>query len=108
MADSPVFDRTCEELEQRTHLERLEVRGTVRIALKAAGLDAQSVDAEQMSVVLRRVLPDEFETRGVDDAAARCEEVAASIPRTHPCAARRAAREIRLAGAAGESIPPIP
>ena len=79
MADSPVFDRTSEELEQRTPLERLEVRGTVRIALKAAGLDVQSVDAAQMGVVLRKVLPKELETRGVGDAAALCEEIAAAI-----------------------------
>ena len=78
-ADSPVFERTCEEIEQRTPLERLEVRGTVRIGLKAAGLDADSVGAEQMVVMLRRVLPEELEIRGISDAAALCEGVAAAI-----------------------------
>ena len=79
MADSPVFDKTCEELEQRTDLERIEVRGTVRIALKAAGLSVQSVDAAQMRVALRKVFPNELEIRGVEDAAAVCEGVAAAI-----------------------------
>ena len=53
VSDSPVFDRTCDELEQRTTLDRLAARGTVRIALKSAGLEVTSVDAAQMGVVLR-------------------------------------------------------
>jgi hypothetical protein len=77
--ESPVFERTCEELDQRSSLDRLEVRGTVRIGLKIAGLDAYSVDAIQMIAVLRKLLPREFETRGVANAAAVCEEVIAVI-----------------------------
>ena len=66
MADSsPVFDKTCEEIEQRTSLERIEVRGTVRIGLKAAGLDAIGVYGAQMAVMLRKLLPKELEARGV-------------------------------------------
>ena len=79
MADSPVFDRTCEELDERTSLERIEVRGTVRIALKKAGLDARSVDATQMGVVLRKVLPGELDARGVEESAAVCDQIAAAI-----------------------------
>jgi hypothetical protein len=78
-ADSPVFERTCQELEQRTNLDRLEVRGTVRIGLKAAGLDGYSVDAAQMVVILRKVLPTELEIRGIGDTAAVCEEVVTAI-----------------------------
>jgi len=82
MADSPVFDRTCEELEQRTDLDRLTARGTVRIALKEAGLDVGSVDAEQMGVVLRRVLPGELDNRGVAGSGALCEEIAGILAST--------------------------
>lgn len=76
---SPVFDRTCEELERLTTLDRLAARGTVRLGLKSAGLDVESVDAAQMSVVLRRVLPGELETRGVGDAARICDAIADAL-----------------------------
>ena len=77
--NSPVFEAACTELEQRTSLARLEVRGTVRIGLKAAGLDAGGVDAAQIAVMLRKLLPSELEARGVSDAASVCGEVAAAI-----------------------------
>jgi hypothetical protein len=77
--DSAVFEATCEELEARTSLDKLEVRGTVRIALKAAGLEVRSVDAEQMVVVLRRVLPSELESRGISEAAAVCDGVVSAV-----------------------------
>jgi hypothetical protein len=76
VADSPVFDRSCDELEARTALDRLAARGTVRLALKEAGLEVTSVDAAQMGVVLQRVLPSELERRGVADAASVCAAIA--------------------------------
>lgn len=79
MADSPVFEHTCRELEQRTGLDRLAARGTVRIALRNAGLDVASVDATQMGVVLRRVLPKELGSRGVEDGEALCEAILAGL-----------------------------
>jgi hypothetical protein len=78
-AESPAFDRTCEALQERTNLDRLEASGTVRIALKVAGLDGASVDPVQMVIVLRKVLPSELEPRGISDAAAHCEEIAEQI-----------------------------
>lgn len=79
MADSPVFEHACVELERRTGLDRLAARGTVRIALKGAGLDVASVNAAQMGVVLRRVLPSELATRGIEDGAAVCEAIADAL-----------------------------
>ena len=61
MADSSVFERSCELLALHTSLERIEVRGTVRIALRGAGLDVASVDSSQMCVVLDRLMPRELE-----------------------------------------------
>ena len=72
MADSAVFDFICGQLEKRTGLDRLASRGTVRIALKQAGLDPVSVTPDQMAVVLQRVLPEELTRRGVRDAEAVC------------------------------------
>jgi hypothetical protein len=79
MADSPVFDRVCAEVERATSLDRLTTRGTLRIACKGAGLDPASIDGLQMQVLLRRVLPSELQTRGVADAAALCERIAVAV-----------------------------
>jgi len=73
MAADTVFDFVAEKLEQATDLDRLEARGTVRLALKQAGLDAKTVTADQMKVVLEKVLPGELSTRGIEDSAATCE-----------------------------------
>ena len=67
-----LFDFTAERLERHTSLDRLEARGTLRIALKVAGLDPVSVIAPQLAVVFEKVMPGELENRGVSDAAAAC------------------------------------
>jgi hypothetical protein len=72
MADSPCFDLTCEMLERDTSLDRLEARGTLRLSLKAAGLNAGSVSPEQMVVVVDNLLPRELEARGVDNGDRVC------------------------------------
>lgn len=82
MADSPVFDRTCDELERRTELDRLAARGTVRLALKEAGLDVASVDARQMGVVLEKVLPAELERRGIARSSGVCAGIAEALEGT--------------------------
>jgi hypothetical protein len=79
MADSAVFDFVCDKLEQSTQMDRLAVRGTVRIALKQAGLEARSVSAQQMSVVLERLLPGELATRGVDGGEALCSQIRSGL-----------------------------
>jgi len=79
MADAAAFEFICERLEARTSLDRLAARGTVRIALKQAGLDARSVTPQQMGVVVEKVLAAELQTRGVDGAAALCRELAALV-----------------------------
>ena len=79
MADAPAFDWVCDELEQQTSLDRLEARGTVRIALKEAGLDARSLTPDQMKVVLEKLLPKELESRGVNDAEGVCRTLASGM-----------------------------
>ena len=79
MADAPAFDWVCNELEQRTSLDRLEARGTVRIALKVAGLDARSLTPDQIKVVLEKLLPKELESRGVNDAEGVCRTLASGM-----------------------------
>lgn len=79
MADSQAFEFVTEQLEARTSLDRLAARGTVRIALKQAGLEARSVTADQMAVVLERLLPGELATRGIDGGDAICTELRSGI-----------------------------
>ena len=79
MADSPVFESVCAVLERSSSLDRLESRGTVRLALKHAGLDAGSVTAAQMTVVLEKVLPEELAARGVSDCDSLLGEAASAL-----------------------------
>lgn len=81
MADSAAFNWTCAELERETDLDRLESRGTVRIALKGAGLEASSVQPDQMRVVIEKMLPGELQARGVGDADRVCARLAEGVVR---------------------------
>lgn len=85
------FDFAAERLEHHTSLDRLEVRGTLRIALKKAGLTANSVTAAQLRVVFEKVIPSELEARGVSDAVVVCRAVIDDLANT------RAPREAALA-----------
>jgi len=67
-----LFDFAAERLEHHTGFNRLEARGTLRIALKASGLDAGSITAEQLRVILEKVMPGELKKRGVKEAAEAC------------------------------------
>lgn len=84
MADQGVFDWACEELERESSLNRLEARGTVRLALRQAGLEAKSVSSEQIAVVFDRLLPQELAARGIEDAKNVCERVAAAARERGP------------------------
>jgi hypothetical protein len=79
MASSSAFEWLCDSLEAATDLDRLEARGTVRIALKSAGLEAGGLTADQTKVVLEKLMPSELEGRGIDAAASICGGLAARI-----------------------------
>lgn len=79
MADSAVFTHVCIALESVTSFSRIEARGTVRLALKSAGLEANSVTAEQMQVVIERVFPIELENRGIPDPDSVCRAIASGL-----------------------------
>jgi hypothetical protein len=64
-----------QELELITSLERLEARGTLRLVLKKAGLDASEVTSKQMEVVIRELLPGELQSRGVEETDDACERL---------------------------------
>jgi len=72
---SALFDIAAETLEQATDMDRLAVRGTLRLALKEAGLDADNLNVTQLRAVFERLMPKELESRGVSDASAVCRAV---------------------------------
>ena len=101
MADSTAFDLACATLEELTQLSRLEARGTVRIALKQAGLDPASVRAGELGVVARKVLPKELESRGVADAESICERLCGKLSQIQDSAGTETPEAVfaRLGGA---------
>jgi hypothetical protein len=76
---SDLFDFVAEKLEQGSALDRLEARGTLRIACKEAGLEPKTLTPEQIQVVLERVLPGELEQRAVADASGVCASLAQKV-----------------------------
>jgi hypothetical protein len=78
MADS-LFEFVAAQLEERTELDKLEARGTLRIALKEAGLEPRSVTADQMAVMLTRAMPKELTARGVERADEICRGLATAV-----------------------------
>lgn len=76
---STIFDFVADELERRTELDKLESRGTVRLALKEAGLDARTVTLQQMQVLLDKVLPGEMNSRGVKDSPGVCRAISSAL-----------------------------
>jgi hypothetical protein len=98
---SPVFEFVAGEIERRSTLATLEARGTVRLALKRAGLDPSSVTSDQMQVVLERVLPEEMRSRGVTGSEELCRAMASALRAASPDAAAADSPEAifrRLAG----------
>jgi hypothetical protein len=72
MSDSPAFERMCEQLENRTPLNRLEARGTIRLVLREAGLGAKTVNARQAVALVEKLLPEMLEARGIDQTDSVC------------------------------------
>jgi len=79
MAASQAFEQVCQALEGASSLNRLEARGTVRLALKEAGLDVNAVTPTELEVVIARVLPEELESRGIANAPSVCQALRSAI-----------------------------
>lgn len=81
MAAADAFEVASDEIERATNLSRLEARGTLRLALKEAGLDAASVTPSQMRVVVEKVLPASLTARGIDKPADVCRAIGEKLSR---------------------------
>jgi hypothetical protein len=79
MADPTAFDWICAELERVTPLDTLAARGTVRLSLKEAGLEARSATPAQLSVVVERILVGELRARGIEKPDELCERLAIGL-----------------------------
>ncbi len=75
------FEFVAGKLEQLTGFDSLQARGTVRLALKEAGLDARSATAAQIAVVVERVLPRELRSRGVAEGERVARRILSELPR---------------------------
>lgn len=101
MADSRAFDFVCAEIERLTKMTRLEARGTVRLALKDAGLAPDSVRALEMQVVLQKLMPKELTARGIGSGEELCRQISAGVASLRDEVAAETPEAIfgRLAGA---------
>jgi hypothetical protein len=74
-----LFDLAAEQLERHTDLDRLEARGTLRLAVKEAGLDPKGITLGQLQVVFNKVMPNELKVRGIDTADSTCQAIMKAI-----------------------------
>jgi hypothetical protein len=76
-----LFDIAAERLGESSDMERLAARGTLRLALKQAGLDTDNLTIPQLRTVFEKLMPKELEARGVVDAAASSKAAMDAIER---------------------------
>jgi hypothetical protein len=74
-----LFEFVAETLLEKTDLENLEARGTIRLALKSSGLTAREVTPEQMVVIITQVMPRELRVRGVESPEGVCEALTQAV-----------------------------
>jgi hypothetical protein len=81
MAEAEAFTIVCDHLERATGLERPAARGTVRLALKEAGLSPESVTPAQMAVVTEKILPNELRALRIADVEGHCQSIRGRLRR---------------------------
>ena len=77
---SDLFALVADGLEAETVFGRLETRGTLRIALKKAGVDAKNFTLVELEATFAKIMPDELARRGVRNAIGVCDTVLKSLP----------------------------
>jgi hypothetical protein len=83
MAGSTAFEAICGELANAEGMDRWTARGTLQLALMDAGLDAASVTAAQLAIVVERLLPRQLQSHGgvnVESLCTRLRDVLAMLP----------------------------
>ena len=77
-----LFDIAAESLEGATDMDRLAARGTLRIAVKEAGLDPHKLTVAQLQAVFEKLMPKALDASGVSNATAACQVVMDEIARS--------------------------
>jgi hypothetical protein len=72
---SPAFEAACVTLERTSKLDKWASRGTLQLTLMDAGLEAASVTADQLAVVVDKLLPRQLQSHGVTDSATVCAQI---------------------------------
>jgi len=67
-----LFDWVAEALERNSTLNRLEARGTMRVALRLAGLDPARLGPRELAALLETRLARDLEGRGIAGAGEIC------------------------------------
>lgn len=79
--ESEAFTLVCDHLIRNTGLDRPAARGTVRLALREAGLDATTVSPGQMRVVVNKLLPVELRSLRIADVEGHCHAIEGRLAR---------------------------
>jgi hypothetical protein len=95
------FTLVADRVSELSQLDRLEARGTLRIALKRAGVDAKHLELDEVAAIFSTIMPEELEARGCSDSAAICDAIIQSLEGDAPESASRSRDETmrRLGGA---------
>ncbi|MFI5316715.1 MAG: hypothetical protein ACHQ6T_13525 [Myxococcota bacterium] len=94
MAGSAPFEAVCAELSAANGMDRWTARGTLQLALMDAGLDAGSVSASQLAIVIERLLPRQLQSHGGVDVPGVCSRLADVLRMMPAPAAGESADEI--------------
>ena len=92
--DSDAFTIVADRLCSLSELDRLEARGTIRLAFKQAGVDAGCFGMGELEAVFSRIMPRELEARGCSDSQAVCKAVMSSLDGALPATGARSSDEI--------------
>jgi hypothetical protein len=74
-----VFDKTSELLGSPTSWTRLQSRGTIRLILSAAKVDANTVSRERMIELISHSLAEELKKRGINEPGAIVQKLIAQL-----------------------------
>lgn len=74
-----LFELLADTLEAQTSLSRLEARGTVRLALREAGLEPGKLTQRYAVAVAEKALPGALQARGIENAGDVCSAIVRAI-----------------------------
>src|SRR5262245_22272430 len=79
MANSAAFDAAHTALEKSSGMDRWAARGAIQLALMDAGLEASTVNKQQMSVVVEKLLPRQLQSQKIGDVSAICAKISDAL-----------------------------